>query len=100
MSQLPLLQAGIAASWTRSEAGEQRNREALKPLMTLISDTLTAGVERGELSAKADLRLVSGIIWDVYLAGYRHAVFDSWSADDLTSRLSDQINLILAGVRS
>jgi AcrR family transcriptional regulator len=100
MSQLPLLQAGIAASWTRSEAGEQRNREALRPLMTLISDTLTAGVERGELSAKADLRLVSGIIWDVYLAGYRHAVFDSWSADDLTSRLSDQINLILAGVRS
>lgn len=100
MNQLPLLQAGIAASWTRTEAGEKRNREALKPVMTMIADSLRAGVDRGELSQKADLRLIGGILWDVYLAGYRRAVFDGWTADDMTARLSDQIDLILAGARS
>ncbi len=100
LAQLPLLQAGISASWTRSEAGEKRNREALKPVMTMVSDTLRRGVERGELSQRADLRLIAGVLWDVYLAGYRKAVFDGWTADDLTSRLSDQINLILAGART
>lgn len=99
MAQLPLLQAGISASWTRTEAGEKRNREALKPVMTMVSDTLRRGVERGELSQRADLRLIGGVLWDVYLAGYRRAVFDGWTADDMTSRLSDQINLILAGAR-
>jgi hypothetical protein len=68
--------------------------------MTLVSDTLRRGVERGELSQRADLRLICGVLWDVYLAGYRRAVFDAWTADDMTSRLSDQINLILAGARS
>jgi AcrR family transcriptional regulator len=100
MNQLPLLQAGISASWTRTEAAEKRNREALKPVMTLVSDTLRRGVERGELSQRADLRLICGVLWDVYLAGYRRAVFDAWTADDMTLRLSDQINLILAGARS
>ncbi len=100
MNQLPLLQAGISASWTRTEAGEKRNREALKPVMTLVSDTLRRGVERGELSQRADLRLIGGVLWDVYLAGYRRAVFDGWTTDDMTSRLSDQINLILAGART
>ena len=100
MNQLPLLQAGISASWTRTEAGEKRNREALKPVMTMVSDTLRRGVERGELSQRADLRLIGGVLWDVYLAGYRRAVFDAWTVDDMTSRLSDQINLILAGARS
>ena len=98
--QLPLLQAGISASWTRSDVAEKRNREALKPVQTLVSDTLRRGVERGELSQRADLRLIAGVLWDVYLAGYCRAVFDGWTADDLTSRLSDQINLILAGARS
>lgn len=100
MNQLPLLQAGISASWTRTEAGEKRNREALKPVMTMVSDTLRRGVERGELSQRADLRLIGGVLWDVYLAGYRRAVFDGWTVDDMTSRLSDQINLILAGART
>lgn len=100
MNQLPLLQAGISASWTRTEAGEKRNREALKPVMTMVSDTLRRGVERGELSQRADLRLIGGVLWDVYLAGYRRAVFDAWTVDDMTSRLSDQINLILAGART
>ncbi len=100
MDQLPLLQAGIATSWTRTEAGEKRNREALKPVMKLVSDALRRGVERGELSQRADLRLIAGVIWDVYLANYRRAVFDGWSADDLTSRLSDQLELILAGAKA
>jgi AcrR family transcriptional regulator len=100
MKQLPLLQAGIAASWTRSDAGEKRNREAVKPVMAMITDALRRGVECGELSQRADLRLISATLWDVYLAGYRRAVFDGWTADDLTSRLSDQIRLILAGARA
>lgn len=100
LAQLPLLQAGVAASWTRTDAGERRNREALKPVNKLIADALRDGQDRGELSQRADVRLITSVIWDVYLANYRRAVFDGWTADDLNSRLSDSIDLILSGAKA
>lgn len=98
--QLPLFAAGVAVSWSWSEAAEQRNRESIRPIRDLILQQLRAGVERGELVERYDLRLVAGTLWDVFLRSYRRAVFDGWSSEDLLTNLGDQIALILAGVRA
>ncbi len=100
IEQLPLLQASIAVSWTRSETAERRNRNHLKHIFALLAGALTRGVERGELKATADVKLLAEIIWDVYVANYRKAVFDAWTVEQLLSRLSDQLKVILAGARA
>ena len=100
VEQLPLVQAGMAVSWTRSKAGESDLRSATLPIMTLLNDVLRKGVDRGELSQQADLQLLTGILWDVYIAGYRRAVFDDWSADELTEGLAARMRLILDGSRA
>lgn len=98
--QLPLFAAGVAVSWSWSEAAEQRNREAVRPIRDLISQALRAGVERGELVERHDLRLAASTLWDVFLRSYRRAVFDGWSSDELLSQLQDQVALILAGLKA
>ena len=100
VEQLPLLQASIAVSWTRSETAERRNRGHLKHIFTLLNGVLTRGVERGELKAAADTKLLAEIIWDVYVANYRKAIFDAWTVESLLARLGDQLKVILAGARA
>lgn len=97
--QLPLFAAGVAVSWSWSEAAEQRNRESTRPIRDLILQQLRAGEERGELVERHDLRLAAGVLWDVFLRSYRKAVFDGWSSEDLLSTLRDQVRLILAGLK-
>ncbi len=98
--QLPLLAAGMSVSWSWTEASEQRNREAVRPIRDLILQQLRAGVERGELVERHDMRLVASTLWDTYARSYRRAVFDGWSSDDLLNLLRDQIALILAGLKA
>ena len=64
VDQLPLLQASIAVSWTRSESAERRNRSHLKHIFALLDGVLARGVERGELKAGADTKMLAEIIWD------------------------------------
>jgi AcrR family transcriptional regulator len=98
--QLPLFAAGVSVSWSWSPAAEQRNRESVRPIRDLVLQQLRAGVERGELAERHDLRLVASTLWDVFLRSYRRAVFDGWSSDDLLATLRDQVRLILAGVKA
>lgn len=99
-AQLPLFAAGVAVSWSWSSVAEQRNRESVRPLRDLVLQQLRAGVERGELAERHDLRLVASTLWDVFMRSYRRAVFDGWSSEDLLATLRDQVRLILAGVRA
>ena len=41
------------------------------------SEVLRAGVDRGELSRDLDVRLVIEMIWESFLANYRHAIFET-----------------------
>jgi len=99
-AQLPLIQAALAASWTRTPEAEQLRRESLRPLRALVMEVLERGVERGELTRRFDLRLVSDVLWDLYLAGYRPAAFEGLSVEIQTDRLADRIDLVLAGVKA
>ena len=100
VEQLPLLRASIAVSWTRSEAAERRARADIKPLFQLIDEALRRGVEQKQLKADVDAKLMAEIVWDVYLANYRRAVYDGWSVDALLERLSNQLKIILASARA
>jgi len=59
---------------------------------------LRRGVERGELSRDLDIRLTNEMIWDSFVANYRHAIFENWDASALEARLSAQIKILLAGI--
>ena len=98
--QLPMVCAAMSAGWTRDPATAPRSRDALKPIVGLIRDALQEGVERGELARDTDVRLLRGIVWEVYLSGYRAAVYEGWAADDMVRRLDDQLRIILAGARA
>lgn len=96
---LPLLGAAVAQSWTWSPAQETRGRARTRVLLSLVGDVLREAARRGEIRQDLDVRLVSEMLWDSYLANYRRAMFDEGGADTLRSRLADQIGVIVAGLR-
>jgi AcrR family transcriptional regulator len=98
--QLPMVCAAMSLGWTRDPKTAGRTREALKPLIDMIRGALQDGVDRGELASHTDVRLLRGIVWEVYLSGYRAAVYEGWTADDMVARLAEQLKIILAGVRA
>ncbi len=100
LDQLPLLRASIAVSWTRSDAAERRARTDLKHIFRLIGEVTQRGIDQGQLKSDIDAKLLAEMTWDVYVANYRRAVFDGWSADALLARLSDQLKVIFAGARA
>lgn len=98
--QLPMVCAAMSVGWTRDPKTVRRSRDALRPIVDLIRDALQDGVARGELASHTDVRLLRGIVWEVYLSGYRAAVYEGWMADDMIDRLAQQLKIILAGVRA
>src|ERR1700748_619973 len=67
-AQLPLLQAAIALSWSHGLGGEFGDRPPYSLAMEALTEALNRGVERGELKAGFDPRLVSEVMWDSYVA--------------------------------
>jgi AcrR family transcriptional regulator len=98
-AQLPLLRAGIAVSWTRGPGAEQVSRTAVRPIFQTINLALEQAIQRRELVETLDVGLVTSILWDVYLAGYRGAVYDGQSVDELIKRMAEKTSLVLAGGR-
>jgi AcrR family transcriptional regulator len=97
---LPLVQAVVARSWFQPVAAEMRTREAITPLISVVTDALQAGVREGELSQDADVRLLSELIYGAWLSNYRSAAYDGWTIEQLTTRIGKQIDVILAGALS
>lgn len=99
-AQLPLLQAAISLSWSHGLGGEFGDRPSFGLAMDALAEMLTRGVERGELKASPDqVRLAAELLWDAYVANYRRALFDDWTADRLIERVQEQTALILAALR-
>ena len=97
LEQLPLVQAVIARSWFQPVAAEMRTRDAIKPILSVVTDTLQAGVREGELRQDADVRLLAELIYDAFLSNYRRAAYDGWTMAQLTERMGKQVDVILAG---
>ncbi|WP_343789785.1 TetR/AcrR family transcriptional regulator, partial [Brevundimonas kwangchunensis] len=100
LDQLPLVQAIVARSWFQPQAAEVRFRTALKPLVSVVVDTVQSGVRDGELRQDADVRLLSDLIYGAWLSNFRHAAYDGWGMEQLDAQIGKQIDLILAGALS
>ena len=100
LEQLPLVQAVIARSWFQPVAAEMRTRDAIKPILSIVTDAVQAGVREGELRQDADVRLLAELIYDAFLANYRRAAYDGWAMAQLTERMGKQVDAILAGAIS
>ena len=97
LEQLPLVQAVIARSWFQPVASEMRTRAAIKPILSVVTDTVQAGVRDGELRQDADVRLLAELIYDAFLSNYRRAAYDGWTMAQLTERMGKQVDAVLAG---
>ena len=100
LEHLPLVQAVIARSWFQPVAAEMRTRAAIKPLISVVTDTLQTGVREGELRQDADVHLLSDLVYEAFLSNYRRAAYDGWAMDKLTARMDKQIDVVLAGAIS
>lgn len=99
-AQLPLLQAATSLSWSHGLGGEFGDRPSFGLAMDALSEILARGVETGELKASPDqVRLAAEVLWDAYVANYRRALFDDWTAERLIERVGQQIQLVLSALR-
>jgi len=97
LEQLPLVQAVIARSWFQPVAAEMRTREAIKPLIAVVTDALQFGVREGELRNDVDVHLLSDLIYEAFLSNYRRAAYDGWTIQQLADRIGKQVDVVLAG---
>ena len=100
LEQLPLVQAVVARSWFQPVAAEMRTREAIKPVVSVVTDALQAGVREGELRQDADVQLLSELIYSAFLSNYRRAAYDGWTVEQLVAQLGKQVDVVLAGALS
>jgi AcrR family transcriptional regulator len=98
-SQMPLARAAFSVSWAPKDGEVLRNVVPINALEQLMLDELTAAVERGELGQEAEVKLRAQMLYESFLANFRHAIFRGWSLDALQARARDQIRVILAGAR-
>lgn len=98
-TRLPLARAAFGVSWLPEQGQELRNLPPVQVMHDLFAEVLVQGVERGELSQEAEVKLRSQMLFDCYLANYQEAIFGGWSLEALQAKSKDQIRVILAGAR-
>lgn len=97
LADLPLMQATMSVSWSPDLGAQVRGRLNRRPITELVSEILTSSIGRGELSQNTNVPLISQMLWDCYLANFRHAAFEGWGLSELRTRLAEQIRVILGG---
>lgn len=98
-SQLPLARAAFSISWSADQGREFRGMRAIQQKLELFTDVLNQGIERGELSREAELKLRAQMLFESYLANFPEAIFGGWSLEALQAKSKDQIRVILSGAR-
>jgi AcrR family transcriptional regulator len=94
---LPLVRAAIGHSWLGHPEAKAHMRAGVARILARVDDVLRAGVARGELSPNLDLCLINEMIWESFLANYRHAIFEACDAEAHAARLAAQVRILLAG---
>lgn len=98
-TNVPLVQAAVAQSWVHPRSAEVRSRARGKITMGVISEVLRHGAHTSELRADFDVRLISEMLWDAFIGNYRRGAFDGWTNEQQLARLSDQVTILLAGLK-
>lgn len=95
MSQLQLLRAALAVSWSQGLTGELGDRPIRKAVIDTIRELLVEGRTEGQIAAGADIDLITETIWDCFISNYRYALFAGQGIERLTERLRRQLDLIV-----
>lgn len=99
LEQLPLARAKLAVGWAEDEGRELRRVMPTEQFLSLITTVIEDGVHRGELAGQIEAPLRAQMVWDLYLANFRHVIFEDWDIDAVRARMADQIRIVLAGAR-
>lgn len=97
LEHLPLVQAIFARAWFQPDDANDRQRALARPFVEAVTGILQAGIREGELRQDIDLTLMTRLIWETYMSNYRHAAYDGWGMEELTSHVRKQMDLILSG---
>jgi AcrR family transcriptional regulator len=95
--QLELMRAALAVSWSQGLSGDLCDRPIRQAAVGHVRKLLEEAVRSGELKADADLDLIVEMVWDSYVANYRHALFAGWGPEQLIERFRRQVEVLLAG---
>ena len=98
-SRLQLARAAFSVSWDAEGGPTLRGLASSQAFVELFAEQLAAGVERGELSQEAEVKLRSQMLFDTYKSNFTQAIFEGWSLEALQTRARDQIRILLSGAR-
>jgi AcrR family transcriptional regulator len=98
-AQMPLARAWLTAAWS-DEAGETlRGLEQATLIPRAIAEQLAAAVQRGELDGEAEVKLRAQMLYEMFVANFRPAIFEGWTTETLEARSRAQIGVLLGGAR-
>lgn len=100
LEQLPLVQAVVARAWHQPLDDAQKGRELIAPVIKGLEQLVADAIKAGELKSGTDAALVTELVWTAWLSNYRRAAYDSWTIEQLTTHMDQQIDVILAGQTS
>lgn len=94
---IDLLIQGMSHSWVRSDEAERTARRAIAPTLKRMETILIAARDAGEIGGEVDLRTIVEVLFAAYIANFRGAAFDGWSAAEMSARMDRQIAAVLRG---
>jgi AcrR family transcriptional regulator len=97
-NQLAIVRACMADAWTRSDAAENRVRDAIKPLIAVLVEELERGVARREISDGANLKLAALMIFETVLYSYRIPLYSDQSRRDLEPIVNERLRFLFAAI--
>jgi AcrR family transcriptional regulator len=97
LSQIELLRAALAVSWSQGLSGELGDRPIRNAATDVIRRLLDQAAAGGELRPDCNLEFLTETVWDCFIANYRQALFAGAGVDKLAERLDRQLRLIMDG---
>ena len=99
LGELALFQAVMSALWTPGLGERLRRRLDRRPVVALIAASLREEFVCAEGVTRADVSLISEMLWDAYISILRRVAMDGSSLEAVKARIGDQVSTILAGAR-
>jgi AcrR family transcriptional regulator len=99
LGELALFQAVMSALWTPGLAERLRRRLDRSPVVALVAAAVREEFACAESVTRADVSLISEMIWDAYVSVLRRAALDGLTLEAVKARIGDQVTTILAGAR-
>jgi AcrR family transcriptional regulator len=99
-ADLPLLQAAVSVAWTPEQGQDLQRRGVRQKLVGVITEVIERAVADGQLIKTTPSEMLAGMMWDLFLAGFRVSAFATLPLDAMRQRTRDHINVVLAGFRA